>query len=102
MTLTIGPFLGGENDMRSKEHSSSSSSTCDRGLKQVASDPIKQKKLEISSANSHGTEDHLSHIGCKKNSLELEVSKRGNGMGGSGWKSQICMHGISFCFKVGT
>ena len=30
-----------------------------------------------------------------------EVSRKGNGMGGSGWKAQICMNGISFCFKVG-
>ena len=31
-----------------------------------------------------------------------EVSRKGNGMGGSGWKSQFCMNGISFCFKVGS
>ena len=36
----------------------------------------------------------------KKNNQE--VSRKGNGMGGSGWKSQFCMNGISFCFKVGT
>ena len=31
-----------------------------------------------------------------------EVSRKGNGMGGSGWKSQFCMNGISFCLKVGS
>ena len=31
-----------------------------------------------------------------------EVSRKGNGIGVSGWKSQFCMNGISFCFKVGT
>ena len=31
-----------------------------------------------------------------------EVSREGNGIDVSGWKSQFCMNGISFCFKVGT
>ena len=31
-----------------------------------------------------------------------EVSREGNGIDVSGWKSQFCMNGISFCFKVGS
>lgn len=43
--------------------------------------------------------DATLHLKLKENNQE--VSRKGNGMGCSGWKSQICMNGV-FCFKVGT
>ena len=48
---------------------------------------------------TNGQNSTLSFTCMRKNK---EVSRKGNGMGVSGWKSQFCMNGISFCFKVGT
>ena len=45
------------------------------------------------------TVESKTHSSFRKSNQE--VSRKGNGMGGSGWKAQICMNGISFCFKVG-
>ena len=65
------------------------------------------KKLEESpNDNGSSCEDSRnnmnfsSSIASKKRNQE--VSRKGNGMGVSGWKSQFCMNGITFCFKVGT
>ena len=65
------------------------------------------KKLEerpndngSSCEDSRNNMNFSSSIASKKRNQE--VSRKGNGMGVSGWKSQFCMNGITFCFKVGT
>ena len=50
--------------------------------------------------DSRNNMNFSSSIASKKRNQE--VSRKGNGMGVSGWKSQFCMNGITFCFKVGT
>ena len=55
---------------------------------------------KTSNNNSRNNVNGSSSIASKHKNKE--VSRKGNGMGVNGWKSQFCMNGITFCFKVGT
>jgi hypothetical protein len=65
-------------------------------LSKMPSSTEENKRVSNSGSNANST---LTPNYKKKSK---EVSRKGNGMGDSGWKSQFCMNGISFCFKVGS
>ena len=92
---------GDDSDLKSKLHQNSDqiydpceASNSARELTECLQD------TRLSKGDSKNNLNISSSITSKNK--KQEVSRKGNGIDVSGWKSQFCMNGISFCFKVGT
>ena len=93
---TSPPSLRSDINSTSTNASSKTQTTLTRNFSRESTNGSNSK---VGSNAEQECVESVTNLNLKK--CTQEVSRKGNAMGGSGWKAQICMNGIAFCFKVG-